>query len=174
MKPLRAALASLFLALSVGAAHAQGAASDSGPATVIDGSTLTVAGNTYYFVGVLAPALEQTCYKSDNKTQWPCGKDAADELRGLINNRPVRCASVGRDGASHNLGVCYVGDLELNRAMVAAGMAVIRWQLGLDYTEVQAEAKTARIGLWQGSFVDPAEWRSQHLPNQSTSPPPPS
>ncbi|HUC61259.1 MAG TPA: thermonuclease family protein [Alphaproteobacteria bacterium] len=165
----------LILAMfPLGMAYGQGATSDSGPATVIDGSTLTVSGVTYYFVGVLAPALKQTCYKNDNKTVWPCGEAAAEELHRLIDGRSVRCASVGRDGAGHNLGVCYAGELELNRAMVASGMAVIRWQLGLDYTEVQAEAKTARIGLWQGNFVDPAEWRSQHEPNQNTAPPPPS
>lgn len=163
MKSLFSAL--ILLMLACGTASAQGNDSDSGVAKVLDGTTLMLAGNTYYFVGVLSPDLNQTCYKDDNKVIWPCGKVAADTLVSLIAGRPVRCASVGKDGAGHNVGVCYAGEIELNRAMVASGMAVIRWQLGLDYTEVQAEAKTARVGLWQGSFVDPAEWRTQHSGN---------
>jgi endonuclease YncB( thermonuclease family) len=147
------------LGLPLGAA-AQEQGSASGQATVIDGSTLKVDGVVYRFVAVMAPGLHQTCTR--NGVSWPCGEEAARLLAKIIKGRSVRCSEVGQEGDHQPLAVCYAGETELNRAMVDTGMAVVHWQLGLDYTEAEAIAKAAHAGLWSGTFADPWKWREEH------------
>lgn len=148
------------LVLWAAPAAAQVGDSISGPATVIDGSTLRVDRTKVRFVGAVAPGLAQTCQRHGET--WPCGKAAAHTLSSLIAGRPVRCSLVSEDIDGTLLGLCFAGETELNRAMVGAGMALAQTQAGLDYGEPQAIAKAARAGLWAGNFVDPNEWRQQH------------
>ena len=132
----------------------------SGPATIIDGSTIKVQGDTFRLADTVAPGRDQTCTKDG--AAWPCGQAAARKLRELIAGRSVKCDALGQDFDGQTLGVCYAGDDELNRAMIASGMAVVHWQVGLDYGEVQSVAKAAHLGLWSTHFDDPWEWRQKH------------
>lgn len=131
-----------------------------GPATIIDGSTIAVHGSTFRLADTVAPGRNQICSKDG--TEWPCGQAAASALQELIAGRTVKCDALGQDMDGETLGVCYAGDDELNRAMIASGMAVVHWQVGLDYAEVQSVAKAARLGLWAARFDDPWEWRQKH------------
>ncbi len=140
----------------------------SGPADVIDGSTLKVEGETFRLADAVAPGLAQTCSKGGGS--WPCGEAAKQTLNDLIAGRSVKCEPLGRDIDGHRLAVCYAGEEEINRDMIAAGMAVVHWQAGLDYGEVQSVAKAARLGLWAGTFDDPWDWRHAHA---APSPAPP-
>jgi endonuclease YncB( thermonuclease family) len=132
----------------------------SGPATVVDGSTLAVDGVTFHLADAVAPGREQICRREG--ADWPCGQAAAAKLVELIAGRTVKCDDLGRDFDRQPLGVCYAGDEELNRDMIAAGMALVHWQVGLDYAEVQSVAKAAHLGLWSASFDDPWDWRRKH------------
>ncbi len=129
-------------------------------ARVVDGSTLALRGTLVRLVGVLSPGLEQICQRDGR--DWPCGREAAQRLATLIAGRPVRCTVAGRAAQGGLSGLCFAGETELNRAMVADGLAVINDPVGLDYGEPEAEAKATGAGLWAGSFTDPALWRSRH------------
>ena|ERR1700688_3230540 len=131
-----------------------------GPATIVDGSTLEVAGTTFRLADTVAPGRDQVCRK-DN-ADWPCGESAVHTLQRLIAGRTIKCDALERDLDGFQLAVCYAGDDELNRAMIASGMAVVHWQVGLDYAEVQSVAKAAHLGLWASIFDDPNEWRHKH------------
>lgn len=131
-----------------------------GVATVIDGSALKVQGTLIHLFGVMAPGLKQTCELGI--TPWPCGEKAAEKLTALIEKRQVRCGEVEREPNGTPLAVCFAGETELNRAMVSAGYAVVRWTSGLDYSEEQAIAKAAAQGVWAGTFEDPWTWRKKH------------
>jgi endonuclease YncB( thermonuclease family) len=139
-----AVFASSIMLLSCGAAAAQeknapGNDSLGGMARVVDGSTLALQGALVRFVGVLAPGLGQICQRDGR--DWPCGQEAAQRLAKLIAGRPVRCTVAGRDEQGGLSGLCFAGETELNRAMVADGLAVTNDPVGLDYGEPEAEAK---------------------------------
>ena len=150
----------LLAALLLPAAAVMAGETVSGPATVLDGSTLAVGGITFHLADTVAPGRDQICRREG--ADWPCGQAAAAKLAELIAGRTVKCDDLGRDLDQQQLAVCYAGDEELNRDMIAAGMALVHWQVGLDYAEVQSVAKAAHLGLWSASFDDPWDWRRKH------------
>ena len=70
-------------------AHPVYAGSLTGPATIIDGKTIEVAGQRLQLFGIDAPQLEQTCLWP-NKT-IPCGKLAKWALIDLLIGATVTC-----------------------------------------------------------------------------------
>ena len=132
----------------------------SGPATVVDGSTIAVGGSTFRLADTVAPGRGQVCDKDGS--HWPCGQVAVEALQQLIAGRTVKCDALGQDLDGVAVAVCYAGDEELNRDMIASGMAIVHWQVGLDYAEIQSIAKAAHLGLWAARFDDPWEWRLKH------------
>jgi len=138
----------------------------SGPACVEDGDTLHINGERYHaachggeiveLYAIDAPELKQTCIRED--TTWPCGRKAAAMLLRMTQKRIVTCRGNSRNGDDHLIAVCHVDGVDLNKTMVQLGFAVSD---GHHYTEEEAEARTARRGLWAGPFEDPARWRAQ-------------
>ena len=47
----------------------------------------------------------------------------------------------------------------MNRWMVRQGFAVAYRRYSQRYVKAEEAAKKAKIGLWQGAFVMPSEWR---------------
>jgi endonuclease YncB( thermonuclease family) len=136
-----------------------------GRARVVDGDSIVIADEQVRLIAIDAPERGQTCRAAGRET--PCAQDATAALIRMIGNIRVRCEVYGRDRYQRALGVCYAGDLELNRAMVRAGYAVAWYPdkgavLGPTYNAEQAEAKQARAGIWRGEFVAPSEWRRTH------------
>ena len=60
-----------------------------GPARVIDGDTIDIAGESIRLHGIDAPENAQTCI-ADGVT-WPCGKRATAALVEFIDGAPVSC-----------------------------------------------------------------------------------
>jgi endonuclease YncB( thermonuclease family) len=53
---------------------------------------------------------------------------------------------------------------DLSEALVQAGMAVSPASRGdAPYGDAEAAARSAKRGLWQGSFELPAEWRARKV-----------
>ncbi|HEX6958766.1 MAG TPA: thermonuclease family protein [Ferrovibrio sp.] len=127
--------------------------------TVLDGDTLRIAGVSYRLHGIDAPEKRQYCRK--NGLPWLCGQEAAAYLRGLIGRHAVSCAVRGRDRYGRMVAVCRAGGLELNRAMVRAGMAWAYRHYARDYEDAELEAAIAKRGLWaEGVQAQPAwDWR---------------
>ena len=73
----------------------------------------------------------------------------------------VRCdfePEPGRYG--RRIGYCYASDgTDINRWMVRQGFAVAYRKYSKRYVEAEEAAKQAEIGVWQGAFVLPWEWR---------------
>src|SRR5512134_1603793 len=66
-----------------------------GPATVIDGDTIVVAGERIRLEGIDAPELHQTCTAYGQP--WACGRTSAEWLQEHLNGRQVECVSHARD-----------------------------------------------------------------------------
>ena len=124
-----------------------------GQARVIDGDSLVVNGVEIRLRGVDAPEGRQTCRRGGQ--DWACGKQATKRLAARISGRAVQCAGAEYDKHDRLLGVCHIGEDDLNEWLVAEG-----WAVALDsYQAAEARARSEGKGIWQGSFQRPSAWR---------------
>lgn len=143
-------LATLFLVLTLGASALQAAPhSISGAAKVVDGDTLVVAGTTIRLLHIDAPESAQSC------AGQPCGTDATRHLATLISGQPVRCTGAAVDAYGRLLAVCDVAGQDLNRKMVLDGHAMVFRRFGDTYSAEEADARSARRGLWRNDDPTP-------------------
>ena len=104
------------------AALAWPAAADmTGPAIIIDGDTLVIAGERIRLEGIDAPELHQDCTAYGQP--WACGRTSAEWLREHLNGRQVECVGHARDRYGRLLAVCYVGGESINERIVREGWA---------------------------------------------------
>lgn len=87
-----------------------------------DGDTLWHGKKRVHLLGVDAPQLSQTCLDAAGKI-WPCGQYARDFIRRLIASGDVSCTIEGKDRYGNELGVCFVGSIDLGRDLVQHGYA---------------------------------------------------
>jgi endonuclease YncB( thermonuclease family) len=125
-------------------------------ARIIDGDGLRLAGDVVRLAGIDAPERDQNC--SLDGRSYPCGRESADRLAGLIEGRQVRCEPERRDRYARLLARCSAAGVDLNRRMVETG-----WAVGYeDYEAQEQAARQARLGLWRGQFERPREFRRNH------------
>jgi endonuclease YncB( thermonuclease family) len=149
----------LLLILACIPAHA---AVIEGRATVVDGDTIAVEGTTprIRLDAIDAPESSQGCFDHAG-SRYLCGTRAAESLADIIGrNGRVSCTEKERDRYGRIVAVCFVGATDINREMVRRGWAIEfkRYSDGR-YAGAEAEAKAAKVGLWAGTFDEPAEWR---------------
>lgn len=138
-----------------------------GPACVEDGNTLVIDGHRSYrhcrggtpvvLFGIDAPDLKQTCEVQG--TSWDCGRQAAATLLNLTRGKTVTCVGESRDREDRLVAVCHAGGVNLNQTMVRFGLAV---SVGARYALDEGAARSARAGMWMGTFERPSEWRESH------------
>lgn len=130
-----------------------------GPARVIDGDTIEVAGRHVRLEGIDAPELAQTCGRAFIGT-WPCGTAAAAALETMIGGAPVTCESRGLDKYGRTLGICFVAGRDINAEMVRQGYAWAFVKYSSSYVQQEAEARALRVGIWQGKAEPAWEFRA--------------
>jgi endonuclease YncB( thermonuclease family) len=82
-------------------------------------------------------------------------------LESILVEGEVACEPiVGPDADLVVIASCTVGGLDVGELFVASGFAVTIPAETDRYEELQAEARAAGIGLWQGQFTPPAIWRA--------------
>jgi len=128
-----------------------------GSAKAIDGDTLEIADQRIRLHGIDAPESQQSCER--NGLTWPCGAVASATLREFVRRGEVHCVERDRDRYGRIVAVCRAGVVELNAAMVAAGLALAYRRYSTDYVAQEAAAQAARQGMWAGRFVAPWNWR---------------
>lgn len=135
-----------------------------GNAFVVDGDTLAIAGVRIRLVDIDAPELDQSCRDGQGR-DWPCGRQASNQLRSLVRGHDLTCQPRSRDQYGCTLATCSLPDkTDVNAWMVQQG-----WAVSYDYANIygpqQTEAKAAKRGIWAGAFTQPHEWRQQHPRN---------
>jgi len=135
----------------------------SGKAFVLDGDSIKVAKKEIRLFGVDAPEYSQTCFNNKNEN-YPCGKLSRDFLIGLIGGKKVECLYAQKDKYQRYLSKCFINNISVNEQLVKNGMAII-----YNFTESDEEmdrlenhAKTNKIGIWQGSFEMPKDYRKKN------------
>lgn len=132
-----------------------------GTAIVADGDTLTIAGTRIRLIDIDAPELDQMCLDAQGR-DWPCGRQASAQLRSRVRGQKLSCQPKSIDKYGRALATCSVSDgTDINAWMVQQGLAVTSGFANV-YGAKQDEAKSARRGVWAGSFTQPREWRRQH------------
>ncbi len=144
------------------------------PATnIVDGDTFTVGTERVRLWGVDAPEGRQVC-QDDAGQSFRCGDVARDQLVSLIAGRPVDCRLMDRDTYGRMVAQCSVDGRDLGEAMVRAGWAVEYRQFSRGaYAAAEVEARTAKRGLWAGTFEAPDLWRAATRPPRPAVPLPP-
>jgi endonuclease YncB( thermonuclease family) len=148
----------VFLMLCSNGVEATGVHRVAGPARVIDGDTLEVAGERVRLFGIDAPEKGQTC-RGPRGRLWPCGRVAARALEALIAGRPVVCQASARGRYGRAIGRCLVARTDLSAWMVGAGWALAYRRYSRRYVPHECAARLARRGLWSGRFEAPWDHR---------------
>lgn len=130
----------------------------SGRASVIDGDTLDIHGRRIRLHGIDAPESGQFC-RDQRGDDYRCGQYAALALSDKIGARTVSCEQTDIDRYGRIVAVCWAGGIDLNGWLVREGWAVAYRRYSGDYIWAEAEARSARRGIWAGSFIPPEEWR---------------
>lgn len=134
-----------------------------------DGDSLMVGNQEVRLFGIDAPEYSQSCTRDG--VPWACGREAADELRRLVEGRNLTCTRQSIDPYDRWVARCRVGGAEANATMVERGLATAYRHYSSDYVAAEARAKAARRGLWAGSFEAPRDYRlDEHAadPERST------
>lgn len=129
---------------------------DAGMALAIDGDSLRLDGAEIRLTGIDAPELDQTCERDGRP--WRCGQAAKAYLAQQLAQGQADCRSSSRDRYGRKLAACRVNGVDVNSAMVRAGMAIAYG----GYEREEAEARDARRGVWASRFDAPQEWRRAH------------
>lgn len=131
----------------------------SGPARVVDGDTLVIGAQAIRVEGIDAPEDGQSCNRS-NGGRWSCGAEATAALRAL-SAKGVRCVGSEFDAYERLIASCSAGDADIGKIMVLEGMALAYRRYSIRYVADEEVARKASRGVWQGSFVEPWQWRKE-------------
>ncbi len=136
---------------------------------VYDGDTIKVTGLDLIFkirlVGIDSPEMG---FK-DQKSQ-PFSQKAKQYLAGLVDNKKITLKSYGTGGYNRQLAEVFIGNKNVNIAMVRAGLAEVykgRRPKNFDsqaYITEESKARRSRKGMWiqRGSYKSPRQWRKEH------------
>ncbi|HJP53468.1 MAG: thermonuclease family protein [Rhodospirillales bacterium] len=144
-------------------------ASITGKACVVDGDSLAAGGrlnNEQWcrggvqarLSGIDAPEWNQTCTDAGGK-EWARGKAAKKAMARMVEGKIVVCQERARDSYKRSVAVCLAGGRDLDRELVAAGLAVAYRRYTTMYVGEEDAARTAGLGMWAGKFTTPEIWR---------------
>lgn len=148
--------AGLALAVSLAPFEASG----QGAARVTDGDTLRLGAVEIRLFGIDAPEARQLCARADG-TPWSCGRAASARLAELVAVGPVRCRPQDRDRYGRLVSICTAGGIDLGGRLVAEGLARAYASFSAVYLPLEADARAARLGLWQGAATAPWDYRAE-------------
>lgn len=152
-------IAGLAFLLSATAAYA--AEPITGPANVIESDVLEINGTRILLWGLESIEPRQTC--EINRQMWECWAAAVRELQTIVSEGDLTCTPM-RDPDPHGriLATCTVNGEDLGARYVKSGFAVALAHETEDYVALEKEARKAKVGLWQGRFDRPRDWRTAH------------
>lgn len=156
---LRPALISLIaIILLAGPTVAAATATITGIARISDGDTISIEDTRIRLNGIDAPETDQVCINATEKT-YACGIAAREALVRLVRDRTVSCTGNEIDRYDRRIMTCFVGETDINAAMVAGGWALAFRRYSDIYVGEEQIARSQQAGLWSGALIAPWDWR---------------
>ncbi len=141
----------------------------SGFAKIIDGDTIKINSKKIRLYGIDAPEKKQTCEKPyltigifSFTKNYLCGQVSTNKLTKKINNQIIKCKIKDVDRYSRLIGECYKRNQNLNSWLVANGHAVAYRKYSKKYVSDEISAKNEKLGIWQGKFEMPWNFRKKN------------
>ncbi|WP_235923562.1 thermonuclease family protein [Brucella tritici] len=132
-----------------------------GRASVIDADTIEIHGQRIRIWGIDAPEGAQTCADVSGK-EYRCGQIGSMKLASYLDEaQPIICAQRDVDKYSRIVASCVnTFGQDLATWLVRNGHA-LDWPMYSKgaYSSAQKDAQSRKAGIWQGTFVEPWEWR---------------
>ena len=131
-----------------------------GKPRIVDGDTIWIGPTKIRLHGIDAPESKQTCKKAD-ATEYRCGEFATFVLAEIIEKHWVTCKGEMIDRYKRRISVCYSKSYDINAEMVKRGWAVAYRRYSEDYIDEEEFARNNKVGMWQGKFIKPWDWRQK-------------
>jgi endonuclease YncB( thermonuclease family) len=140
-----------------------------GPAEAVKPYSFTVGEYQVFLLGVDSVESKQTCTVSGRV--WECWAAAQRQLETILSEGDVTCDSlVVAEAPKRMIALCTVNGEDIGQRLVASGFGITIPDETKRYEDAQAQARSARAGLWQGTFSPPSVWRSLPIRPQSERP----
>jgi micrococcal nuclease len=140
---------------------------------VYDGDTIMAAGHDIVMYVLLAGIDAPELSSQNQEPDQPYARAAKRYLERLILNKTVEIkgCSIGPYPYNDLIGIVYVGNTNVNIAMIGKGLAEVSAgepPAGLSiepYIQAEKEAKAAGRGIWSlgDKYVSPSEWRKARI-----------
>jgi endonuclease YncB( thermonuclease family) len=116
-------------------------------------------GNTRIRLGAIdAPSTDQLCLNTHGE-RWTCGVAARDELLKHVGSKNWTCHTRAVDRRGRTVARCQVEGEDIQKWLVANGWALAYTPMSHDYVADEKAAREAKLGMWQGAFIAPWDWR---------------
>ena len=146
------------------------ASSISGKAIVIDGDTIKINEKKIRLFGIDAPEKKQICKKNylnififSFSKNYNCGQISSDKLKKFLNNHIITCEfKKQKDQYKRYLGICFKKNKDINAWLVRSGYALSYRKYSKKYLNEEFHAKKNKLGIWNGSFEMPWDWRKKN------------
>ena len=139
----------------------------SGFAKVVDGDTIKINSKKIRLYGIDAPEKKQKCKKTyltisfmSFTKDYMCGEVSTQKLIKKINKQKLNCNILDVDKYKRLIGECFKRNINLNSWMVSNGYAVAYRKYSKKYVSDEINAKNNKLGIWQGKFDYPWEFRA--------------
>jgi len=140
-----------------------------GKPRVVDGDTVEIKDMNIRLEGIDAPESRQTC-KFSSGDPYACGVWSTSALKEKIGRKYVGCCLTRKDRYGRYLGYCSIKKKDipkdesklyktLNAWMVSTGQALAYRQYSNAFVSEESYAGENRLGLWEGTFLEPWLWR---------------
>ncbi len=154
---------SLLLLLALPSAAV--AADISGVPRIREGDVIQIGSNRIRLGGIDAPSTDQLCLNTKGE-RWTCGVAARDELIKHTAGKSWTCHVRTTDRRGRIVARCEVDGEDIQKWMVSNGWALSFVRISHDYDADEKAAREAKVGMWQGAFIAPWDWRVRNKKTQ--------
>lgn len=134
-----------------------------GKAIATDGDSIEIQNKRIRLNQIDAPELYQKCLDS-NYYEYSCGIISKKFLQNILKNQKIICKYYKKDVYNRYLSNCLTqSGININHEMIKNGMAIIynMKEAGIDLKNIEKLAKKQKIGIWQGAFLEPKQYRKK-------------
>ena len=162
-------ISSIFFILTYNDVRSENINKISGFAKVVDGDTIKINSKKIRLYGIDAPEKKQKCKKTyltisfmSFTKDYMCGEVSTQKLIKKINKQKLNCNIIDVDRYKRLIGECFKRNINLNSWMVSNGYAVAYRKYSKKYVSDEINAKNKKLGIWQGKFEMPWDYRRKN------------